>query len=469
MMLKLYNTISRKEDEFKPLKKNTVGLYTCGPTVYNYAHIGNLRTYIFEDVLKRVLLLNEYKVKHVMNITDVGHLTSDADEGDDKIEKSAVKENKTVWEIAEHYTKAFKNNMADLNLSEPDIWCKATDHIKEQINWVKKLEKKGFTYQTSDGIYFDTVKFPEYGKLTGQKLDELKEGARVEKNPEKKNASDFALWKFSPKDSQRQMEWDSPWRKGFPGWALECSVMAQKYLGKTIDIHCGGIDHIPIHHTNEIAQAEAVTGKPFANFWLHGEFLVIGKDDSSLQSSEEQRRMGKSEGNFITLDTVKEKGFSPLAYRYFTLGTHYRKQLAFSWEALQGAQNALNKLHNTVAGYDEPKIGCAEFEQQFLEAINNDLDTPQALAIMWNVIKSDYPSHAKKQTLLKFDEVLGLGLKNAKKEKVEIPENIQKLIDQRENARKNKDFETSDKLRKEITDAGFSIEDTDEGSVVKKK
>lgn len=457
-MLKLYNTISRKEEEFKPLKKKTVGLYTCGPTVYNYAHIGNLRTYIFEDVLKRVLLLNGYQVKHVMNITDVGHLTSDADEGDDKIEKSAEKENKTVWEIAEHYTKAFKHNMADLNLSEPDIWCKATDHIKEQISWVKKLEKKGFTYQTSDGIYFDTSKFPEYGKLTGQKLDELKEGARVEKNPEKKNASDFALWKFSPKDTKRQMEWDSPWGTGFPGWALECSVMAQKYLGTTIDIHCGGIDHIPVHHTNEIAQAEAVTGKPFVNYWLHGEFLVIGKDE----------RMGKSEGNFITLQTVIKKGFNPLAYRYFALGTHYRKRLAFSWEALQGAQNALNKLYNTIAGYGEPTTGCANCENKFLEAINDDLDTPRALAVMWDAIKSDCPPGAKKQTLLKFDEVLGLGLKDAKKEKIEIPINIQEFIKQREEARKNKDFKTSDKLRKEIAEAGFIVEDTDEGPIIKK-
>ncbi|MBU0598364.1 cysteine--tRNA ligase [Patescibacteria group bacterium] len=455
-MLSFYNTLTRKKEAFKPLNDKEAGLYTCGPTVYNYAHLGNLRTYLFEDILKRVLINNGYAVKHVMNITDVGHLTSDADEGEDKIETSALKEKKTVWEIAEFYTKSFKQSLADLNISEPDIWCKATDHIQEQIAWIKKLEEKGFTYKISDGLYFDTSKFGGYEKLRGQKTSDMKEGARVEKNTEKKNPSDFALWKFSPQDSKRQMEWNSPWGKGFPGWHLECSVMAQKYLGETFDLHCGGIDHIPTHHTNEIAQAEAVTEKPFVNYWLHGEFLVIGKDV----------RMGKSEGNFITLNTVKEKNVNPLAYRYLVLGTHYRKKLNFTWEALQAAQNALDNLYALVANLGEPKIGCAEFEQKFSEAINDDLNTPKSLAIVWDLLKSDYPNEAKKASLLAFDKIIGLNLRQAKP--IAVPKEIKELADKREQARQAKDFTTADKLRDEINKAGFKVEDTLAGPVIKK-
>jgi len=269
----LHNTLSGKKEEFKPIKNGQVGLYTCGPTVYDYAHIGNLRTYVFEDILKRVLFYNGYAVKHVMNITDVGHLTDDADAGEDKLEVGAKREGKTAWEIAEFYEKAFKDDIAKLNIVEPDIWCRATDNIPEQINLIKELEKRGYTYRTSDGIYFDTAKFKNYAKLSHQKLEDLREGARVEKNPEKKNSTDFALWKFSPKGSKRQMEWDSPWGAGFPGWHIECSAMSMKFLGDLLDIHCGGIDHISVHHTNEIAQSEAATGKKFFNYWLHGAFL----------------------------------------------------------------------------------------------------------------------------------------------------------------------------------------------------
>jgi len=455
-MLILYNTLSRKKEEFKPLKNNKVGLYTCGLTVYNYAHIGNLRTYLFEDILKRTLKSNNYQVKHVMNITDVGHLTSDADTGEDKMEKGAQREKKTVWDIAEFYTQAFKQNLVDLNISEPNIWCKATDHIQEQIDLIKRLEEKSFTYRTSDGIYFNTSKFPEYGKLTGQNLAELKEGARVDKNPEKKNPTDFALWKFSPKDKKRAMEWDSPWGRGFPGWHIECSAMSMKYLGEQFDIHCGAIDHIPVHHTNEIAQVEAVTGKQWVKFWIHGEFLVIGQDE----------KMAKSTENFIALQTLKEKGFDPLAFRYLILGTHYRKKLNFTWEALEATQNALENLSALAADLGQPKIGCAEFEQKFQEALNDDLNTPKGLAVVWDLLKSDYPPEAKKASLLKFDKILGLNLKQAKP--IIVPVEIKKLAQEREAMRQQKNWSVADKLREEINKQGFQVDDTPAGSVIKK-
>ncbi len=518
-MLKLFNTLTKKKEEFKPLHDNEVGLYTCGPTVYNYAHLGNLRTYIFEDILKRTLIMNGYKVKHVMNITDVGHLTSDADEGEDKMEKSARREHKTVWEIAQYYTDAFKHNLHDLNIIEPDVWCKATDHIAEQIDWIKKLEEKNFTYRTSDGIYFDTNKFKHYGQLTGQKLDELKEGARVEKNPEKKNATDFALWKFSPQNKKRQMEWESPWGKGFPGWHIECSVMSQKYLGETIDIHCGGVDHIAIHHTNEIAQAEAVTGKPFVRYWLHGEFLVLnsylagstaecekcGTKNKITENDitenegfsmkclkcgaqlEESSKMSKSKENFITLAKIKEKGYSPPAFRYLALNTHYRKKMTFSWQALEAAQNTLDNLYTLTAQLGQPKIGCAEFELQFQNAINDDLNIPKALGVMRNMLKSDNPASAKKASLLKFDKVLGLNLALAKITPTStlstspststtststvtttttttpppdsLLEEVENLRQKRDEARKNSDWATADKLRKIIEEKGFRVKD----------
>lgn len=497
-MLTLYNTLTKKKETFKPLKDNEVNLYTCGPTVYHYSHIGNMRTFLFEDILKRTLTANGFNVKHVMNITDVGHLTSDADEGEDKMEKGARREGKTAQEIAEFYTKAFKENLKELNIIEPDIWCKATDHIKEQIDWIKKLEQKGYTYKISDGIYFDTGKFPEYGKLSGQKLNELKEGARVEKNPEKKNPTDFALWKFSPKDRKREMEWDSPWGKGFPGWHLECSVMSQKYLGETIDIHCGGIDLIPTHHTNEIAQAEAVTGKPFVRYWLHGEFVIINpfigaiiacvhcKQKNKITEQDLQKeggfkktcencekelsaeiKMSKSDENFTTLFTIKEHEFDPLAYRYLILNTHYRNKLNFSWKAMQGAQNTLENLYALTAELGEPKIGCAEFEQKFNDALNEDLNTPKGLAVVWDLLKSDYPPEAKKASLLKFDTILGLNLHLAKP--IKVPDEIKKLAQEREAMRKQKNWMKADELRAVSAVKGYDIEDTPSGWVIKKR
>ncbi|MDD5342193.1 MAG: cysteine--tRNA ligase [Patescibacteria group bacterium] len=458
-MLQLFNTLSREKEIFKPQRKDWVGLYTCGLTVYNYAHIGNLRTYLFEDILKRVLLLNGYQVKHVMNITDVGHLTSDADEGEDKMELGAEREHKTAAEIAKYYTKAFQQDLKDLNILKPSIWAKATAHIAEQIALIKKLEQKGFIYKTSDGVYFDTSKYPDYGKMARLDLKGLKEGARVAKNSEKRNPTDFALWKFSPKDKKRQMEWPSPWGKGFPGWHIECSAMSMKYLGDTLDLHAGGIDHIPVHHTNEIAQSEAATGKQFVRYWLHGDFLVLNEE-----------RMGKSKGNFITLKTLKEKGLNPLAYRYFTLQAHYRAKLNFSWDALSGAQAALEKLSERVRELPAPKGKCEKYETKFLEAINDDLNTPQALAVVWDLLKSDCPDSAKRAALNRFDKVLGLGLGGLKKKRAaSVPSDIQKLIDRREKARKKNDWAGADALRQEIEKAGFAVEDTSKGPKLKKK
>jgi cysteinyl-tRNA synthetase len=449
----IYNTLTRKLEEFAPVKKNHAGIYTCGPTVYNYAHLGNLRTYIFEDVLKRVLYLNGYKVKHIMNITDVGHLTSDADEGEDKIEKGAAREGKTAWEIADFYTDAFKKDLSELNILPPDIYCRATDHIKEQINLVKKLEKNGFTYKTTDGIYFDTSRLPDYGKLAGSGKRELKAGARVDLG-EKKNITDFALWKFSPANKKRQMEWPSPWGTGFPGWHLECSAMSVKYLGQPFDIHCGGIDHIPVHHTNEIAQSEAANGKPLANYWLHGEFLITGAE-----------KMAKSAGNFLTLASVKENNISPLAYRYFVLQTHYRKQLNFSWDALSAAQNGLNHLCRLLP--DLPDKGeNKNLSEKFSESINNDLDIPAALAIVWQAVRERKIS---RKQLFKFDEVFGLRLAEFKEEKIELSDEAKELVRARNEARAQKQWSQSDALRKQLEEMGFVVEDTKEGTKITKK
>lgn len=457
----LYNTLSRTKEEFKPINSHEVGLYTCGPTVYNYAHIGNLRTYLFEDWLKRILAYNKYQVKHVMNVTDVGHLVGDGDVGEDKMETGAVREGKSAWEIADYYLAAFKKDLFDLNILEPTIWCKATDNIPEQIDLIKTLEVKGYTYQTSDGIYFNTNRFPDYNKLSHLKLDELEEGARVEKNPEKKNPTDFALWKFSPAGAKRQMEWESPWGIGFPGWHIECSAMSLKYLGKELDIHCGGVDHINIHHTNEIAQSEAATGKKFFNYWLHGAFLnVIGG-----------KKMAKSDDNFLTLDNaLVKKGLSPLAYRYGAASVHYRKPMEYSEDNFRQAQNAWNNLLRQVAALGDKKGEINIFwRDSFLAAINDDLNIPQALAITQDMLKSDLAPEVKLATVLDFDKVLGLGLsdvKNFSDNEIlfsELPNEVQALVLARETARQEKDFTQSDRLRDEIKSRGYVVEDTKDG------
>jgi cysteinyl-tRNA synthetase len=462
--LLLFNSLTRSKQKFKPLKAGSVGLYTCGPTVYDYAHIGNLRTYIFEDILKRVFLYNGYRVKHVMNITDVGHLTGDRDMGEDKMEKGAIREGKTAWDIAEHYTRAFKTDIARLNIFEPDIWVKATDTIAEQIALIETLEQKGYTYRTSDGVYFDTSKFKHYTKLSHQNLDALQEGARVEKNPEKRNSTDFALWKFSPPGTKRQMEWDSPWGIGFPGWHIECSAMSMKFIGDQLDIHCGGTDHIDVHHTNEIAQSEAATGKPFFNFWMHGAFLIIAGG----------KKMAKSEGNFLTLENAFiNQGLNPLVYRFAAFLTHYRKPMEYSDEGIEAARNGLLHLQNQVrqvarGNAESDTAANAEFKVKFLEAINDDLNMPRAMAVVQEMLKSSLSAVEKYMTILDFDRVLGLDMDQVSQTEV-LPEEVQKLVDARIKAREARDFVASDRLRDELHALGYMVQDAKEGMKLIKK
>lgn len=467
--LELYNTLSRKKEAFTPLFDDYIGLYTCGPTVYNYAHIGNLRTYLFEDILKRVLTYNGFKVKHVMNITDVGHLTGDRDMGEDKLEKGAAREGKTAWEIAQFYTEAFQKDLKALNILDPDVWCKATDSIPEQIELIQTLEKKGYTYSISDGIYFDTAKFSDYAKLSHQNLDALKEGARVEKNPEKRNATDFALWKFSPNDQMRQMEWDSPWGTGFPGWHIECSAMSMMYLKDHLDIHCGGIDHIDVHHTNEIAQSEAATGQDFFKFWMHGAFLNITGG----------KKMAKSEGNFLTLaSTFSDKDLSPLVYRFASFQTHYRKPMEYSDDTIESAANGYRHLKNQVrtiaqaAGTQAPGTQAAGvhegFKAQFMAAINDDLNMPRAMAVIQEVLKSDLPDAQKYATVLDFDGITGLELDKVLEQDA-LPPEVQEKVDARIKAREDKNWALSDQLRDEILALGYMVQDSKAGMEVIKQ
>ncbi|MEM4637735.1 MAG: cysteine--tRNA ligase [Candidatus Woesearchaeota archaeon] len=467
MMITLFNTLSRKKEEFHPINKDYVGMYCCGPTVYFYAHIGNLRTYIFEDILKRVLLYNGFKVKHVMNITDVGHLTSDADEGEDKMLKGARREGKTVWEIAKFYEDAFMKDIEKLNIIKPDIVCRATEHINDMIELIKKLEKKGFTYIVNGNVYYDITKFPHYGVLAKINIDELQAGARVEIDKNKKNPYDFVLWFTKSKFQEQEMKWESPWGLGYPGWHIECSAMSMKYLGERFDIHCGGIDHIPVHHTNEIAQSEGAIGHKWVNFWLHGEFLVIDKG-----------KMSKSSGEILTLNALKEKKYDPLEYRYLCLNTHYRTPLTFSFEALDNAKISFNNLKNKIIEFkkiNEPIDNILNiqiiqnYESEFLEAINDDLNMPKALSVLWSVVKDkQLKENEKLKLILKFDRVFGLDLNNVFEEEIEVPEEVKKILEEREIARKNKDYKKADELREKIKNLGFIIDDTKEGVKIKK-
>ena len=454
MAIKLYNTLSREKEEFIPINKNYVGLYTCGPTVYNYAHVGNMRTYIFEDILKRVLQYNGYNVKHIMNITDVGHLTGDRDMGEDKIEKESKKENKSAYEIAEFYTLKFKEDLNNLNIIYPEVFCKATDNIKEQIDMIKVLEEKGFTYNTSDGIYFDTSKVNDYTKLSHQNLNSLREGARVEINSEKKNFTDFALWKFSPVDTKRQMEWDSPWGVGFPGWHIECSAMSVKYLGDHFDIHCGAVDFINLHHTNELAQTEAATGiKPWVNYWMHGEFL-------NLKDGE---KMAKSTGNFLTVKSeFLDKNINPLVYRFATYGVHYRKQMEWNNDIVDSANNGYNNLINKVKSLGKD-IGIVnlKMKEEFLESINDDLNIPKAMSVISEIFKSDISNDDKLATILDFNKVLALDLD--KIEDIVIPDEVLSLAKERLIYRIKKDWAKSDEFRDKIKSLGYEIKDKGEG------
>lgn len=462
MKVQLYNTLTHSKEEFKPIDPNEVRIYSCGPTVYSYAHIGNFRTYVFMDSLRRVLKYNGYNLKHVMNITDVGHLTSDADTGEDKMEKAAKKEGKNPYEIAEFYTKAFMDDMHKLNIDMPNIISKATDNIPEMLEMVKEIIKNGYAYETSKGIYFDVSKLDQYPVLSNNKLEGQEAGARIEVDPEKRNPYDFAIWIKAPEN--HMMKWDSPWGPSYPGWHLECSAMSRKFLGPKFDIHTGGVDHIPIHHENEIAQSKGATGQIPANYWMHCEFLLI-----------DGGKMSKSLGNIYTLKTLAENGIEPLAYKLFCFSSHYRNKINFTFEGVKSYQKALERLRN---GFEKHLTGTAtvqesklkEYENKFHEAINDDLNIPLAMSTVWEVIREENKSVQYAKLIEKFDEVLGLDLKNYKKyqTKVDVPEEVQKLVEKRTLARKEKNWAESDKLRDEIKNLGYSVKDTANGVEIEK-
>jgi len=463
--LRLYNTASRSVEAFELAEgQSQVRVYCCGPTVYHFAHIGNLRTYVFEDILMRSLRYFGFPVKHVVNITDVGHLTSDEDSGEDKMEKGASRTGKTVWEVADFYTQAFLKDIGRLNIVNPNVWCKATDHIQEQIELVQKLESKGFTYQTSDGVYFDSSKFDRYGEFARLDIEGLQDGARIDMG-EKRNPTDFALWKFSPTDQKRAMEWKSPWGVGFPGWHIECSAMAQKHLGETLDIHCGGTDHIRVHHTNEIAQSECANGKPFARFWMHGEFLRMG----------ESAKMSKSSGEFLTLEVLIREGYHPMEYRLLALTSHYRNYLNFSFEALESARESLKSLRKKTdvligKATSIQSAAATHWQEKFREAIGEDLNTSKALGVLNVMLKEELPEGEKAALVKDFDSVLGLGLdapltvvRETQESTVDVAK-VEALLAERVQARKNKDFATSDRIRDELAAMGVVIKDSPQGT-----
>ncbi len=458
--LMLYDNYARERRRFEPLVAGAAGLYTCGPTVYDYQHIGGFRTFLFEDLLKRVLEWNGYAVRHVMNITDVGHLTSDADTGEDKMEKGARRTGKTAWEIAKLYTDSFVEDMARLNMEPPSVLCRATDHIQDQIEFIADIEKNGFTYRTSDGIYFNTSLQPGYGFLARLDKAGLEAGKRVGLG-EKKSITDFALWKFSAPGEHRQMEWKSPWGAGFPGWHIECSAMAQKYLGDFFDIHCGGEDHIPVHHTNEIAQTEARVGTRLANFWMHAYFLLSN-----------DAKMAKSAGEFLRLQTLIDRGYDPLAYRYLCLTAHYRTQLNFTWDALDAAAKGLERLRNGVFALGETGANGAQpdagYRERFTAEINDDLNLPRALALAWEVLRGNLGVGTKKATLLDFDRVFGLALGVWAPKTESIPETIAALAAARAAARQSRQWAEADRLRAEIQAAGWEMEDRADGYTLKR-
>ena len=461
MEIKLYNTLTRTKEVFKPIDEKEIKMYSCGPTVYYYAHIGNLRAYIFMDNLRRVLKYNGYKLKHVMNITDVGHLVSDADEGEDKMLKAARRENKDPFEIANFYMDAFMKDMEKLNIDRPEIIARATEHIDVMESYVKKIIENGYTYQTDDTIYFDTSKLDRYGVLSNRKVDDQKAGARVEFDSNKKNISDFALWIKAPKN--HIMKWDSFFGLSYPGWHLECSAMGYKYLGCPFDIHTGGVDHISIHHENEIAQSKGFCGKIPANYWMHCEFLQV-----------DGGKMSKSLNNIYTLEDLKEKGFEPLVYRMFNYSSNYRAQINFTFEAMEAAKTALGRLRD---GYLRHKEGTddisddiiKDYESRFLEAINDDLNMPVAMSVVWDVVKNPIKSNKLANLLVKFDEVLGFDLQNYEKQEEALPNDIKVLISERNNARLEKNWAESDRIRDLLIEKGYIVKDSKEGTIVEKK
>ena len=462
MDIYFYNTLTKSKEKFTPIDEKEVRMYSCGPTVYKDATIGNMRTNIFQDVLRRVLRYNGYKIKHVMNITDVGHLVSDGDEGEDKMLKSAREEHKTPLEIAEHYTKLFFNDLKALNIETPEIVCKATDHIKEMLEYVEKLVERGYAYETSTAIYFDISKLDKYPVLSNLNLEEQKAGARVDVDPEKRNPYDFALWIKAPEN--HLMKRDSPWGPSYPGWHIECSAMGRKYLGEQFDIHTGGIDLIPTHHENEIAQSKGACGKVPARFWLHGEYLLI-----------DGGKMSKSLGNVYLIKDFIERGYDPIVYKLFSYSSHYKNKLNFTWEGIESASKSLERLKNGYKAHLEGKDEITEnivkeYEERFHKAINDDLNMPSAMGVVWEVVRNEKKSPKLAKLLLKFDTVLGLKIdEETSKEKTDIPEEILELVQERQEARKNKDWAKSDELRELINEKGYDIKDTKEGMEIKKK
>ena len=462
MDIYVYNTLTKEKDVFRPINEKEVRIYSCGPTVYKDATIGNMRTNIFQDVLRRMLKYNGYKIKHVMNITDVGHLVSDGDEGEDKMIKSAREEHKTPLEIAEHYTKLFFDDLKDLNIEIPEVICKATEYIPEMLEYVEELVEKGYAYETSTAIYFDVSKLDKYPVLSNVNVEEQKAGARVDVDPEKKNPYDFALWIKAPEN--HLMKWDSPWGPSYPGWHIECSAMSRKHLGEQFDIHTGGIDLIPTHHENEIAQSKGVCGKIPANYWIHGEYLLINGG-----------KMSKSLGNVYLLKDIKEKGYDPLVYKLLCYTSSYRNKLNFTWEGIEASSKSLERLRNgyqvnkngTDTLNEEDKKELDRLENEFHKAINDDMNMPFAMSFVWEVIKYSKKSPEIAELLLKFDTVLGIEInKEETNKEIEIPEEVLKLVEARKQARQEKNWAESDRLRDLIKEKGYEVKDTKEGMVL---
>ena len=469
MDLKLYNTLSRNVEKFIPIEEKKVKMYTCGPTVYNYAHIGNLRTYIFEDVLKRTLKYNGYEVDHVMNITDVGHLQSDGDTGEDKMEMGAKRENKSVLDIARFYEGEFLKDLKSLNIQVANHIPRATDHVKEMIELIEKLEKRGYTYIANNNVYFSIDKFEDYNKLANLSLEEMNAGNRVEVDIYKKNPLDFVLWFTNSKFENHILQWDSPWGVGFPGWHVECSAMAIKYLGEYMDIHCGGIDHIPVHHTNEIAQSEGALGHKWVNYWLHGEFLILDKG-----------KMSKSSGSFITLNSLIENNVDPLVYRYYVLQSKYRKPLVFSYDRLKDASNSFEILKNKIKLINDNVDNeilineniIKEYKNRFLKYINDDLNIANGFTLLHEVIKSENLNNKEKKIIIDdFDKVFGLNLNELSDDKEKLDKDfvnkINLLIKEREAARKNKDYKKSDEIRDYLLQNNIEIMDNKDNTTWK--